>query len=72
MRRAEQLFDLLEKEDVHRAYAGITSPNPAAIALHEAFGFKRAAHFTRGGGVSSVNIETSPGTKSRSAANPGG
>jgi len=33
------LFDSLEKEDVHRAYAGITVPNPASMALHRSFGF---------------------------------
>jgi phosphinothricin acetyltransferase len=45
----EQLFKLLEDEDVHRAYAGIALPNPASIALHERFGFKRVAHFTEQG-----------------------
>jgi phosphinothricin acetyltransferase len=45
----EQLFKLLDDEDVHRAYAGIALPNPASIALHERFGFKRVAHFTEQG-----------------------
>ena len=44
-----ELFRALEGEDVHRAYAGITLPNPASIALHERFGFRRAAHFTEQG-----------------------
>jgi phosphinothricin acetyltransferase len=44
-----ELFRSLEKEDVHRAYAGISLPNPASIALHERFGFKRVAHFTEQG-----------------------
>ncbi len=44
-----ELFKLLEGEDVHRAYAGIALPNPASIALHERFGFKRVAHFTEQG-----------------------
>jgi phosphinothricin acetyltransferase len=44
-----ELFHLLEDEDVHRAYAGIALPNPASIALHERFGFKRVAHFTEQG-----------------------
>ncbi len=43
------LFHALEGEDVHRAYAGISLPNPASIALHERFGFKRVAHFTEQG-----------------------
>jgi phosphinothricin acetyltransferase len=45
----QALFKALEGEDVHRAYAGITLPNPASIALHERFGFKRVAHFTEQG-----------------------
>jgi phosphinothricin acetyltransferase len=45
----EGLFKQLEGEDVHRAYAGIALPNPASIALHERFGFKRVAHFTEQG-----------------------
>jgi phosphinothricin acetyltransferase len=45
----EQLFKVLEDEDVHRAYAGISLPNPASIALHERFGFKRVGHFTEQG-----------------------
>ncbi len=45
----ERLFKALEGEDLHRAYAGIGLPNPASIALHERFGFKRVAHFTEQG-----------------------
>jgi phosphinothricin acetyltransferase len=45
----EELFRSLEGEDVHRAYAGIALPNPASVALHEHFGFKRAGHFTEQG-----------------------
>ena len=44
-----ELFKLLEGEDVHRAYAGIALPNPASIALHERFGFKRVAVYTEQG-----------------------
>ena len=43
------LFKSLEGEDAHRAYAGIALPNPASIALHERFGFKKVAHFTEQG-----------------------
>jgi phosphinothricin acetyltransferase len=43
------LFDALRGEDVHRAYAGISLPNPASIALHEKFGFKRAGLYTEQG-----------------------
>lgn len=44
-----EMFKALEGEDLHRAYAGIALPNPASIALHERFGFKRVAHFTEQG-----------------------
>ncbi len=37
----QTLFDQLKTEDVHRAYAGITVPNPASIALHQKLGFQR-------------------------------
>jgi phosphinothricin acetyltransferase len=43
------LFDSLAGEDVHRAYAGITQPNEASVALHERFGFSRVAYFTEQG-----------------------
>lgn len=43
------LFAALKGEDVHRAYAGISLPNPASVALHERLGFKPAAHFTEQG-----------------------
>lgn len=33
------LFEALSREDVHRVYALIVAPNPASVALHEAFGF---------------------------------
>lgn len=36
----EALFAELAKEDVHRAYAGITQPNPASARLHARFGFR--------------------------------
>ena len=39
------LFDALASEDVHRAYAGITLPNEASIALHLRFGFERVGVF---------------------------
>jgi phosphinothricin acetyltransferase len=43
------LFDALEHADVHRAVAGITQPNAASVALHEAFGFRLVARFTEQG-----------------------
>lgn len=43
------LFDALAGEDVHRAIAGITLPNPASVAIHESFGFKRVGVMTECG-----------------------
>jgi phosphinothricin acetyltransferase len=43
------LFDALQGQDVHRAYAGITQPNPASEALHVAFGFREVATFSEVG-----------------------
>lgn len=34
------LFRLIEGEDIHRAYGGITLPNDASVALHRKFGFE--------------------------------
>ena len=39
------LFDALNEEDVHRAYAGITMPNDASIAIHQKFGFRQVGLF---------------------------
>ena len=43
------LFDALAGEDLHRAYAGVTLPNPASIALHQRFGFRRVGTYTEQG-----------------------
>lgn len=43
------LFDALKGQPLHRALAGITLPNPASVALHEAFGFERVALFSEVG-----------------------
>jgi phosphinothricin acetyltransferase len=39
-RMYDRLFELLAGEPIHRAYAGITLPNPASLALHRRFGFR--------------------------------
>jgi len=36
----EALFAALSGEDLHRAVAGIVTPNPASVALHARFGFQ--------------------------------
>jgi len=45
----EALFAAIAGEDVHRAYAGVTIPNPASIALHTRFGFREVATYTEQG-----------------------
>ena len=39
------LFAAIRGEDLHRALAGIALPNPASIALHERFQFRRVGVF---------------------------
>lgn len=39
----------LEREDVHRAYAGIAQPNPASERLHERLGFRRVGYLSEPG-----------------------
>jgi phosphinothricin acetyltransferase len=45
----EHLFKEIKKTDVHRAYAIITVPNEASIALHKKFGFYDLAVFSEVG-----------------------
>jgi phosphinothricin acetyltransferase len=45
----EALLSELEAEDVHRAYAGVTMPNPASVRLHERCGFRRVGYFSEQG-----------------------
>lgn len=40
-----RLFDALAHEDVHRAFAAITAPNPPSVRLHEMFGFHHLGRF---------------------------
>jgi phosphinothricin acetyltransferase len=37
----KRLFETLECEDVHRAYAGVTLPNEASVRIHRRFGFRQ-------------------------------
>jgi phosphinothricin acetyltransferase len=39
------LMEVLGEEDVHRAVAGVTLPNPASLALHARFGFHSVGTF---------------------------
>ncbi len=43
------LFDAIAGEDIHRAYAGITMPNDASVALHQKFGFRQAGYYREQG-----------------------
>jgi phosphinothricin acetyltransferase len=44
------LLEALEEEvTIHRAYAGISLPNEASIALHQRFGFKRVGTYSEVG-----------------------
>jgi phosphinothricin acetyltransferase len=43
------LFEVLAREDVHRAVAGVTLPNPASVRLHERVGFRQVGIFTEQG-----------------------
>lgn len=45
----QELFALLEKEDIRRVVAGVAQPNAASNALHERFGFKKIGAFTEVG-----------------------
>ena len=44
-----RLFESLEGEDIHRAFAGVTVPNPASEALHSSLGFERIGLFDEAG-----------------------
>lgn len=43
------LFDAIAGDDVHRALAGVTLPNPASLALHRRFGFREVGVFRENG-----------------------
>ena len=45
----EELFGILRRQGYVNAYAGITQPNPASVALHEAMGMRRIAVYERVG-----------------------
>jgi phosphinothricin acetyltransferase len=45
----EALFRAIHDEDLERAVAGITLPNPASLALHARFGFGWVGTFSRVG-----------------------
>lgn len=45
----EELLASLRERNFHAAIGGIALPNPASIALHERFGFRKVAHFEQVG-----------------------
>lgn len=40
----QQLFESLQGEDIHRAYALISQPNPTSEQFHQKFGFEQVGH----------------------------
>lgn len=44
-----ELFEAIAEEDIHRVYAGITTPNDASMALHRGFGFREIGRFSEVG-----------------------
>ena len=44
-----QLIDELRARGLHMVIGGIAQPNEASVALHEAMGFKKVAHFSEVG-----------------------
>ena len=45
----EELFPILERQRLRRAYAGIALPNDASVALHRALGFEEVGVYRRVG-----------------------
>jgi phosphinothricin acetyltransferase len=45
----KHLFEALEGQDLHRAYAGITVPNDASVRLHRRFGFELVGTYREAG-----------------------
>jgi L-amino acid N-acyltransferase YncA len=45
----DELLDILRRQGFVNAYAGITLPNPASVALHEAIGMRRIGVYERVG-----------------------
>ena len=41
----QELLDLLMQKGVHTVIGGIALPNDASVALHEKFGYQKAAHY---------------------------
>jgi len=44
-----ELIKRLQELDYHAVIGGIALPNPASVALHEKFGYVKAAHYTETG-----------------------
>lgn len=43
------LDELASERGLHRAYGGVTLPNPASVALHEKLGFRKVATYSEVG-----------------------
>ena len=42
----KELLSIVDRSRFHTLVAGIALPNPASVALHEKFGFKKISHFS--------------------------
>ena len=47
--KSTMLDEIIERTGYHRAYAGITLPNPASVATHERLGFEPVGVFKGAG-----------------------
>jgi phosphinothricin acetyltransferase len=45
----KDLLERLKERGIHTAIGGIALPNPGSIALHQALGFRKAAHYAEVG-----------------------
>ena len=43
------LLEQLRQRECHSVIGGVAQPNPASVALHEKFGFRKVAHFSEVG-----------------------
>ena len=66
------LLEALRLLGYHRAYAGVTDPNPASVSLHEAVGFERFGTFEgvgyKLGGVAERHLARLPARQRRLSA----
>lgn len=52
------LLSILRLQGYYNAYAGICLPNEASVGIHESFGFRKIAHYTKVGYKSGQWLDT--------------